>query len=85
MRGSPNHFTLVDFMPQISRVREHGSIDKLIDMIPGVKDTGVPSEAMENQLRRMEAIYSSMKLARAESSKSPGRKSTSSYRSSRRR
>ena len=54
-------FTLDDFLEQLKQVRNMGPIDRIMDMIPGMKGgkTG-PVEVNEKELSRAEAIISSM-------------------------
>jgi signal recognition particle subunit SRP54 len=58
-------FTLEDFRDQLQQVRKMGSLESLLEMIPGlpkgVKGIG-PSDVNEKELIRVEAIINSMTL-----------------------
>jgi signal recognition particle subunit SRP54 len=54
-------FTLEDFLEQLNQVRNMGPIDKIMDMIPGMKTGKMgPVEVDDRELARVEAIISSM-------------------------
>jgi len=53
-------FTLEDYLDQFSRIRKMGSVQSLIDMIPGLKGNVDESRINENDLRMEEAIILSM-------------------------
>ncbi len=57
-----NEFTLEDFRDQLRAVRKMGSMGDLLGMIPGMKKLtgGVDVGKAEKELRRIEAIISSM-------------------------
>jgi signal recognition particle subunit SRP54 len=57
-----NEFTLEDFRDQLRVVRKMGSMGDLLAMIPGMKKLtrGVDMESAESELKRVEAIISSM-------------------------
>ena len=55
-------FTLEDFLDQFRRVRKMGSLENLMEMIPGMKGN-VPSDSIdEKEMKRQEAIILSMTL-----------------------
>lgn len=55
-------FTLEDFLEQIRQVRRLGSVDQLLEMMPGMRQAGgaVDGAQAERQMRRVEAIILSM-------------------------
>ena len=54
-------FTLTDYLEQFSQIRNMGSIDQLVGMIPGVNAAAMKDAKVdEKQLDRMEAIILSM-------------------------
>ncbi|MCG8479479.1 MAG: signal recognition particle protein [Spirochaetales bacterium] len=53
-------FTLEDYLAQFQRVRKMGSVQSLIEMIPGMKGNVDPGEIDLNQIKREEAIILSM-------------------------
>jgi signal recognition particle subunit SRP54 len=54
-------FTLEDFLEQLNQVRNMGPIDRIMDMIPGIKGGKMgPVEVDDRELARVEAIISSM-------------------------
>ena len=54
-------FTLTDYLEQFSQIRNMGSIDQLVGMIPGVNAAAMKDVKVdEKQLDRMEAIILSM-------------------------
>jgi signal recognition particle subunit SRP54 len=57
-----NEFTLDDFREQLRAVRRMGSMGELLALIPGMKKLtrGVDTSAAEGELKRVEAIISSM-------------------------
>jgi len=57
-----NEFTLDDFRDQLRAVRQMGSMGDLLSMIPGIKKftRGVDMNSAESELKRVEAIISSM-------------------------
>ena len=55
-------FTLEDYLDQFKRIRKMGSIQSLIEMIPGAKGAIDPDSVDENEIRREEAIILSMTL-----------------------
>jgi signal recognition particle subunit SRP54 len=57
-----NEFTLDDFREQLAAVRQMGSMGELLAMIPGMKKftRGLDVDAAETELRRIDAIISSM-------------------------
>ena len=57
-----NEFTLEDFRDQIQVLRKMGSMGDLMGMIPGMKKLtkGVDMAEAETELKRIEAIISSM-------------------------
>jgi len=57
-----NEFTLEDFREQLRTVRQMGSMGELMSMIPGMKKLtrGVDMSTAEGELKRVEAIISSM-------------------------
>ncbi len=59
MEGS---FNLEDFLEQLQQVKKLGPLNKVLDMIPGMGQLteAISQEDMENQLKRTQAIISSM-------------------------
>ncbi len=57
-----DQFTLEDFRQQIKQVKKMGSLEKILEMIPGVKGLNVlPDQGdVEKEMRRIEAIICSM-------------------------
>jgi signal recognition particle subunit SRP54 len=55
-------FTLEDFLDQFRRVRKMGSIESLMEMIPGMKGNVSPESIDEAEMRKQEAIILSMTL-----------------------
>lgn len=53
-------FTLEDYLDQFSRIRKMGSVQSLIEMIPGLKGNVDESKIDENALKYEEAIILSM-------------------------
>jgi signal recognition particle subunit SRP54 len=60
---SKNTFDLQDYLEQLERVNKMGSIDKLIDMIPGAKGTVSEDDIDTAEMRREKAIIQSMTYA----------------------
>lgn len=59
-----NQFTLQDFVDQLRRVRRMGPISQILNMVPGMGRLAdqIDQEEMEQRLRQVEAIISSMTL-----------------------
>ena len=57
---SSETFTMEDMLDQYRRLRKMGSLQSLVDMIPGLKGTGAEEKIDEAGLRREEAIILSM-------------------------
>jgi len=56
-----NSFTLEDYLEQFSQIRNMGSLDQLMGMIPGMKPGAMKDvQVDEKQIDRMEAIIKSM-------------------------
>ena len=55
-------FTLEDMLDQYRRVRKMGSLQSLMEMIPGLKGTGAEEKIDEKGMKREEAIILSMTL-----------------------
>jgi signal recognition particle subunit SRP54 len=53
-------FTLQDYLEQFRRMRKMGSVQSLLEMIPGVKGAIDPDSIDERDLRKQEAIILSM-------------------------
>jgi signal recognition particle subunit SRP54 len=53
-------FTLEDYLEQFARIRKMGSVQSLIEMIPGLKGNIDESKIDEKELKREEAIILSM-------------------------
>ncbi|MDD3365648.1 MAG: signal recognition particle protein [Sphaerochaetaceae bacterium] len=60
---SKNTFDLQDYLEQIERMHKMGSIDKLIDMIPGAKGNVSEDDINTEELGREKAIIQSMTYA----------------------
>ncbi len=56
-------FTLQDYLEQFQRVRKMGSIDSVLDMIPGAKGSINPDDIDEDLMKKEEAIILSMTMA----------------------
>ena len=56
-------FTLEDMLDQYRRMRKMGSLQSLMEMIPGLKGTGAEEKIDEAGMKREEAIILSMTLA----------------------
>ena len=56
------NFNLEDFLEQLHQVKKLGPLNKIMEMIPGMGDLtkAIPQEDMERQLKRTQAIISSM-------------------------
>jgi signal recognition particle subunit SRP54 len=59
-----NQFTLQDFVDQLRRVRRMGPISQLLNMVPGMGRMmdQIDQEEVEDRLRQVEAIISSMTM-----------------------
>jgi len=57
---SSETFTLEDMLGQYARMRKMGSLQSLVEMIPGLKGTGAEEKIDEAAMRREEAIILSM-------------------------
>jgi signal recognition particle subunit SRP54 len=55
-------FTLEDYLGQFQRVRKMGSVESLLEMIPGVKGRVSEEDVNERDMKREEAIILSMTL-----------------------
>jgi signal recognition particle subunit SRP54 len=55
-------FTLEDMLDQYRRMRKMGSLQSLVEMIPGLKGSGAEEKIDENEMRHEEAIILSMTL-----------------------
>jgi signal recognition particle subunit SRP54 len=53
-------FTLEDMLDQYRRMRKMGSLQSLVDMIPGLKGSGAEEKIDEKEMRHEEAIILSM-------------------------
>ncbi len=53
-------FTLADYLEQFQRVRKMGSVQSLLDMIPGMKGQVDPEQVDMDKIKREEAIILSM-------------------------
>jgi len=58
-----NSFDLQDYLEQLDRVNNMGSIDKLIDMIPGAKGNINEDDIDTSEMKREKAIIESMTFA----------------------
>lgn len=56
------NFNLEDFLEQLHQVKKLGPLNKVLDMIPGMGQltAQIPQEQMDQQLKRTQAIISSM-------------------------
>jgi signal recognition particle subunit SRP54 len=56
------NFNLEDFLEQLLQIKKLGPLNKIIEMIPGMGQVtnAIPQEDMEKQLKRTQAIISSM-------------------------
>ncbi len=61
-RMMEGNFNLEDFLEQLQQVKKLGPLNKVMDMIPGMGQLAgqIPQEDMEKQLKRTQAIISSM-------------------------
>ncbi|MFT3786722.1 MAG: signal recognition particle protein [Tepidisphaeraceae bacterium] len=63
-RLEKGQFTLDDFIHQMSQVKKLGPMSKIMGMIPGMselsKNVGMGGDAVEGQMKKMEAMYHSM-------------------------
>lgn len=61
-RMMEGNFNLEDFLEQLHQVKKLGPLNKVLDMIPGMGQLTkeIPQEDMEKQLKRTQAIISSM-------------------------
>ncbi len=55
-------FTLQDYLEQFQRVKKMGSMESLLDMIPGAKGTINPDDIDETLMKKEEAIILSMTM-----------------------
>ncbi|MGA2977115.1 MAG: signal recognition particle protein [Spirochaetia bacterium] len=55
-------FTLEDMLEQYKRMRKMGSLQSLVEMIPGLKGSGAEEKIDENEMKHEEAIIQSMTL-----------------------
>ena len=55
-------FTLEDYLDQFSRIRKMGSLQSVIDMIPGMKGNISEDDIDEKEIKREEAIILSMTI-----------------------
>lgn len=55
-------FTLEDYLDQFSRIRKMGSLQSVIDMIPGMKGNVSEDDIDEKEMKREEAIILSMTI-----------------------
>jgi signal recognition particle subunit SRP54 len=53
-------FTMEDMLDQYRRMRKMGSVQSIMEMIPGLKGTGAEEKIDENTMKREEAIILSM-------------------------
>ncbi|WP_422480513.1 signal recognition particle protein [Pleomorphochaeta sp. DL1XJH-081] len=60
---SKNTFDLQDYLDQLDRMNKMGSIDKLIDMIPGAKGNVSEDDIDTEEMKREKAIIQSMTYA----------------------
>jgi signal recognition particle subunit SRP54 len=56
------HFNLEDFLEQLHQIKKLGPLNKIMEMIPGMGQisNAIPQDDMEKQLKRTQAIISSM-------------------------
>jgi signal recognition particle subunit SRP54 len=52
--------TFDDFLDQLQQLKKMGSLDQLVDMIPGMKNMGGDIEVDEDQMKYTEAMIRSM-------------------------
>lgn len=57
-------FNLEDFLEQLQQIKKLGPLNKVLDMIPGMGQlaSNIPQEEMEKQLKKTQAIISSMTI-----------------------
>ena len=55
-------FTLEDYLDQFQRVKKMGSLESILEMIPGMKGQLREEDVNENEMRREEAIIRSMTI-----------------------
>ncbi|MFP4151688.1 MAG: signal recognition particle protein [Alkalispirochaeta sp.] len=69
-------FTLGDYLEQFQRVRKMGSVQSLLEMIPGMKGQVDPDQIDLDQIKKEEAIILSMTLEERENHRiiGPGRR-----------
>ncbi len=65
-RMSKNAFDLQDYLDQLDRVNKMGSVDKLIEMIPGAKGNISEDDIDTREMKREKAIIQSMTYAERE-------------------
>ncbi len=63
---SKNAFDLQDYLDQLDRVNKMGSVDKLLDMIPGAKGNVSEDDIDTSEMKREKAIIQSMTYAERE-------------------
>ncbi len=63
---SKNAFDLQDYLDQLDRVNKMGSVDKLLDMIPGAKGNISEDDIDTSEMKREKAIIQSMTYAERE-------------------
>jgi len=56
-------FTLEDMLDQYRRMRKMGSLQSIVEMIPGLKGSGAEDKIDEKEMKREEAMILSMTLA----------------------
>lgn len=63
-RMMEGNFNLEDFLEQLQQIKKLGPLNKVMEMIPGMGQVAgnIPQEDMEKQLKRTQAIISSMTL-----------------------
>lgn len=63
-RMMEGNFNLEDFLEQLQQIKKLGPLNKVLEMIPGMGQIAgnIPQEDMEKQLKRTQAIISSMTL-----------------------
>jgi signal recognition particle subunit SRP54 len=57
-----NQFTLADFSQQLKQIKKLGSLEKVLEMIPGIRNLkALPDQGqIESEMKQVEAIISSM-------------------------
>jgi|SRR5580704_10455781 signal recognition particle subunit SRP54 len=53
-------FTVNDFIAQMNQVKKLGSLRKIMDSIPGMRERNVNPDEVEHQMIQMQAICNSM-------------------------